>query len=136
MTAVYAQVRVWALSFTGTFEDFPFGPETAVFKVQASEHSTPKVFALLWHTEAGCRLNLKCEPALAERLRETYPQITPGYHMNKKHWNSVTLPGMWEELDAGLNAALVQDLVEDSYDLVVSQLPRRDRHLLDWHPST
>ncbi len=135
MTTVYEQARAWCLSFIGAFEDFPFGPETAVFKVQASEHSTPKVFALLWHTETGCRINLKCEPALAERLRETYSEITPGYHMNKKHWNSVTLPAHWENPVCELNAALMRDLIEDSYDLVVSRLPQRDRLLLDWRPT-
>lgn len=137
----------------GAFEDFPFGPETAVYKVRASAQSAAKVFALLWVNPTSLRLNLKCEPALAEQLRETYPQVIPGYHMNKRHWNSVLLPVPWVPSgpgtsedpgtsdgpgragNPGLGIQHVVDMIEDSYDLVVSALPAADRRLLSWTAS-
>ena len=72
-------------------------------------------------------VSLKSEPELALQLRASYAAIRPGYHLNKRHWNTVTL-------DGSLADALVRDLVEDSYDLVVSALPRRTREELGWAP--
>jgi predicted DNA-binding protein (MmcQ/YjbR family) len=72
-------------------------------------------------------VSVKCEPELALQLRETYAAIRPGYHLNKTHWNTVTL-------DGSLPDRLVRDLVEDSYDLVVSALPKRTREELGWAP--
>lgn len=126
----YAQTRQICLSFPGAYEDFPFGPETAVFKVRAQDSATGKVFALMWPQQDGARINLKCDPILAEQLRAANPEITPGYHMNKRHWNTVVvLPG-------GLREPLVHDLIEDSYDLVVSALPKMHRLLLGWTGAT
>lgn len=127
----YDQIRQACLSFPGAFEDFPFGPETAVFKVQASDQSNTKVFALMWPEPGGARINLKCDPALAQNLRMIHPQITPGYHMNKKHWNTVLVNDQ-----EGLQESMVKDLIEDSYDLVVSSLPKIQRLLLNWTAST
>ena len=70
-------------------------------------------------------MSLKCEPDLAERLRATYPEVRPGYHLNKRHWNTVAL-------DGSLPDGMVADMLEDSYDLVVSALPRRVRRELGW----
>jgi len=113
------ELRTFCLSFNATVEDFPFNPDTSVFKVLG------KLFAL---TNLGARpltVNLKCDPDDAVRLRGEYPGlIVPGYHMNKRHWNTVTV-------DGELPDSMVRELVEDSYDLVVAGLPRADRLRLD-----
>jgi predicted DNA-binding protein (MmcQ/YjbR family) len=72
-------------------------------------------------------VSLKCGPDLALQLRASYPAIRPGYHLNKRHWNTLTL-------DGSLPEQLVRDLIEDSYDLVVSALPARERDRLGWAP--
>ena len=115
------ELRDLCLSFPGSEQTFPFDAATSVFKVAG------KMFALSALELAPLQVALKCEPALAEQLRDTHPEIVPGYHLNKRHWNSVALEG-------GLSDALVRDLVEDSYDLVVSGLsPARQRELR-WRP--
>ena len=106
----------------GAVEEFPFRPDLSVFKVHG------KVFALTPLKSRPLRISLKCEPALAEQLRDTYPAVTPGYHLNKRHWNTV-------ELDGGFPDQLVVDMIEDSYDLVVSKLPRRVQAELGWPPA-
>ncbi|MEY9488674.1 putative DNA-binding protein (MmcQ/YjbR family) [Streptomyces calvus] len=113
------RLRSLCLSFNATVEDFPFNPETSVFKVLG------KMFALTNLDARPLTVNLKCEPEDAIRLRAEHPGlIVPGYHMNKRHWNTVTV-------DGGLPDRLVRELVEDSYDLVVAGLPRADRLRLD-----
>jgi predicted DNA-binding protein (MmcQ/YjbR family) len=106
-------LRRHCLSHPGAVEEFPFGPFTSVFKVGG------KIFALSALGSEPLSVSLKCEPELAEQLRVTYPQITGGYHLNKRHWNTVVVDG--------LDDSFVRDLIEDSYDLVVSSLPRRLR---------
>jgi len=86
-----------------------------------------KVFAISALHRTPLEVSVKCEPELAVELRGTYAAIRPGYHLNKRHWNTVTL-------DGSLPDRLVRDLVEDSYDLVVSALPRRMRDELGWAP--
>jgi predicted DNA-binding protein (MmcQ/YjbR family) len=117
-----AALRTYCLSFPGSLETFPFGAETSVFKVEG------KMFALSQLTRLPLKVSLKCEPALAEQLREAHAAIAPGYHLNKKHWNTVTL-------DGSLPDRMVKNLVEDSYDLVVSALPRSRRNALGWGPA-
>jgi predicted DNA-binding protein (MmcQ/YjbR family) len=112
-------LRTLCLSFPGTTEERPFGPETTVFKVER------KMFALTALDAEPLRVSLKCEPELAGQLRRSHPAIVPGYHLNKRHWNTVVL-------DGSLPDRLVRDLVEDSYDLVVSALPRRAQAELGW----
>lgn len=102
------------LSLPGAVETFPFGPENSVFKVRG------KMFALSRLDQIPLRISLKCEPDLAERLRQANPAVLPGYHLNKRHWNTVIL-------DGSLSDQTVADMIEDSYDLVVSQLPRSGR---------
>lgn len=119
----YELWRAVALSLPGAYEDFPFGPESAVFKVAGRDRNRAKMFGLLMHRAGVVSLNLKCDPALAEQLRAANAQITPGYHMNKKHWNTV-VPGLDEET--------MTALIEDSYDLVVASLPRAEREALGW----
>lgn len=119
------QLRAICLEQPGAFEDFPFGTDTAVIKVRARPDGAVRMFALLWQDAHPTRANLKCEPALAEQLRAAHAEITPGYHMSKKHWNTVLCAG-------SLDDATVRDLVEDSYDLVVERLPLPDRQALGW----
>ncbi len=98
-------------------EDFPFGPEPLVYKVMG------KMFALVAIGETPLRVNLKCDPELALALREVYDAVLPGYHMNKKHWNSVILDGTIPE-DEFLS------MIDDSYTLVVKGLKKSDRERL------
>jgi predicted DNA-binding protein (MmcQ/YjbR family) len=108
------ELRRWCLAQSGAVEDFPFGPEPSVFKVGG------KIFALSALERMPLAVSVKCEPELAVQLRASYAAIRPGLHLNKRHWNTITL-------DGSLPDQLVRDLVEDSYDLVVSGLPKRTR---------
>ncbi|MFF2845818.1 MmcQ/YjbR family DNA-binding protein [Streptomyces sp. NPDC058001] len=112
------ELRALCLSFNAAVEDFPFGPDASVFKVQG------KMFALTRLDGEPLTVNLKCDPDDAVRLRGEHPgAVVPGWHMNKRHWNTVTV--------GKLPARFVRELVEDSYDLVVAGLPRADRLRLD-----
>ncbi len=112
-------LRALCLSFDAAVEDFPFNAETSVFRVLG------KLFALTNLDARPLTVNLKCDPEDAVRLRAEHPGlIVPGWHMNKRHWNTVTA-------DGELPDRLVRELVEDSYDLVVAGLPRADRLRLD-----
>ncbi|GAA1887773.1 MmcQ/YjbR family DNA-binding protein [Paeniglutamicibacter psychrophenolicus] len=119
----YESWREMLLSLPGAFEDFPFGEDAAVFKVAGRDGARAKMFGLLMLRGGTTSLNLKCDQALAEQLRAANPQITPGYHMNKKHWNTVV---------PGLDAETMLAMIEDSYDLVVASLPAADRAALGW----
>ena len=113
------QLRRFCLARPGAVEEFPFGPQPSVFKVAG------KIFALSDLAARPLKVSVKCEPELAEQLRASYPAVGPGYHLNKRHWNTVTIGG-------SLSDALVRDMVEDSYDLVVAALPRAQRARLGW----
>ncbi|MGM0931585.1 MAG: MmcQ/YjbR family DNA-binding protein [Actinomycetota bacterium] len=117
-------LREFCLSLPGAFEDFPFGPEASVFKVRAPGRAA-KMFALSDLQAPRLSISLKCEPALAQQLRAAHPEITGAYHMNKTHWNGV-------RCDGALPDDMLRDMIEDSYDLVVASLPRRDRESLGW----
>ena len=114
------ELRDHCLALAGAEETFPFGPQTSVFKVAG------KVFALSALDRSPLRVSLKCEPGLAEQLREAHPAVSPGYHLNKRHWNTVIV-------DGSLPDAMIADMVEDSYDLIVSRLSRARRRALGWH---
>jgi predicted DNA-binding protein (MmcQ/YjbR family) len=116
-------LRAWCLGHNGAVEDFPFTPEHSVFKVAG------KMFALSALEREPLEVSVKCEPELAVELRNSYPAIRPGYHLNKRHWNTITL-------DGSLSDQLVRDLIEDSYDLVVSALPKRAQKELGWPPDS
>ncbi|GAA2433296.1 MmcQ/YjbR family DNA-binding protein [Streptomyces lavendulocolor] len=111
------RLRAFCLGLNDAVEDFPFGPETSVFKVAG------KMFALSALDARPLTVNLKCDPEIALRLRAQHPAIVPGWHMNKRHWNTVTV--------SELPDRLVRELVEDSYDLVVAGLPKATRLRLD-----
>ena len=103
--------RKYCLKLPGVEETFPFGPDTLVYKVFG------KVFAITGLEEEVFNVNLKCDPERAIELREEYPdQIIPGWHMNKKHWNTVSF-------ENGLSNHLLHELIDHSYDLVVKGLP-------------
>jgi predicted DNA-binding protein (MmcQ/YjbR family) len=114
-------LRDLCLRFPGSAETFPFGPGTSVFKVAG------KMLALSRLAETPLRVSLKCEPDLAEQLRAAHPAVLPGYHLNKRHWNTVLL-------DGSIPLQTVADMTEDSYDLVVSRLPLPRRRALGWEP--
>ncbi|MBS1881031.1 MAG: MmcQ/YjbR family DNA-binding protein [Actinobacteria bacterium] len=114
------ELRERCLGQNGAEETFPFGPQTSVFKVEG------KMFALSQLGAESLRVSLKCEPRLAESLRAAHPAVTPGYHLNKRHWNTVIL-------DGSLADQVVVDMIEDSYDLIVSKLPKARQRALDWH---
>jgi len=111
--------RTYCLGLPGSAEETPFGPDFLVYKVAG------KMFAGISIERLPLSLNLKCDPERAVELRERYVEITPGYHMNKKHWNTLDLSGR-------LPAALVHELIDHSYGLVKASLPRRVRETL--HP--
>jgi predicted DNA-binding protein (MmcQ/YjbR family) len=110
-------LRRICLGFAGSEETFPFGSATSVFKVGG------KMFALSQLGRDPLSISVKCEPPLAEQLRAAYPAVTPGYHLNKRHWNTVLI-------DGSLPERIIADMIEDSYDLVVSRLPRARRRAL------
>jgi len=104
-----AQFREYCLSKPRATEDTPFGPDVLVFKV------SDKMFALAALDEVPTTVNLKCDPDLALELRDRYEQVTPGYHMNKKHWNTVGIEG-------GVPDPELRKMIDHSYDLVVKGL--------------
>jgi len=98
-------VEEYVLSMPNSSRDYPFGEEVAVYKV------TDKMFALIPEGKSPVRISLKCDPQLSELLRDKYESVMPGYHLNKKHWNTIVLTGQlpWEEIQA---------LILHSYNLV------------------
>jgi predicted DNA-binding protein (MmcQ/YjbR family) len=109
-----AELRDLCLGLPGATEEFPFRPEVSVFKVGG------KMFALSALSAQPLSVSVKCDPELAERLRGTYASIVPGYHLNKRHWLTVTV-------DGSVPDALLADLVEGSYELVAAGRRRSAR---------
>ena len=109
--------REYCLQKSGVTEGSPFGPEHIVFKVGG------KMFALLALDEIPPVANLKCDPDRALELRDRYEDVTPGYHMNKRHWNTVQLVGAIPNLE-------IRQMIDHSYDLVLQSLPRAARKRL------
>ncbi len=100
------EVRDYALSLNEVEESFPFGEETLVFKTNR------KIFLLVSMLSSPLQFNVKCDPEKAVELREQYSCILPGYHMNKKHWNTIII-------DGSLNQNQLKEFIKDSYFLVV-----------------
>jgi len=107
------EFRNYCLLKPGVIGDFPFDVTTLVFKVSG------KIFALT-DLEGDLSINLKCDPERAVQLREQYPAIIPGYHMSKKHWNTILI-------DGSVDNDLLLELIDHSYNLVVSGLPLKSR---------
>ena len=110
----FTTLKNYLLSKPGAVEEFPFDTVTLVIKVGG------KMFALVGLNNDPLRLNLKCDPAKAEILRELYPAIQPGYHMNKRHWNTLILDGSIADEE-------ILAMIDDSYALVVKGLPKSRR---------
>jgi predicted DNA-binding protein (MmcQ/YjbR family) len=107
------EIREYCLSKKGTSEEFPFDEVTLVFKVMG------KMYALT-NLEGDLYINLKCDPGKAISLREEHEAIKPGWHMNKKHWNTV-------DIDGSLNPEFLQELIDHSYNLVVSKFTKTQK---------
>jgi len=104
-------LRAYLLSRPGATEDHPFGPQPLVVKVGG------KIFALVSEDATPLDISLKCEPAHAQFLRDSFPAVRPGYHLNKEHWNTVTLEG--SIADDGICA-----MIDESYRLVAGSLSK------------
>ena len=107
-------LQAYCLSKAGVTEEFPFGEETLVYKVAG------KIFALTSLDSSPFSINLKCDPERALQLREEDDCVRPGFHMNKKHWNTVVV-------DGSVKDAIIRDWIDDSYELVVASLPKKTR---------
>ncbi|WP_323847221.1 MmcQ/YjbR family DNA-binding protein [Microbulbifer magnicolonia] len=112
-------VREHLLARPEAIEDFPFGPEVAVFRVRG------KMFALLGHREGVDSVNLKCDPDEAQALRDIFPGVIPGYHMDKKHWNTVLLDGTVPDYE-------IERMMDRSYGLIVKGLRKVEREALEF----
>lgn len=111
----------YLLSKPGSRLDYPFGEGVAVYKVGSNE--TGKMFALIHEGTAPLRISLKCDPILAETLREKYETVLPGYHLNKKHWNTILCTGQVPEDE-------LYSFIDLSYNLVVAGLSATEQELL------
>jgi len=108
------EFRTYCLAKKASSEGFPFGPETLVLKVGG------KIFAITGLDGEGFTVNLKCDPERVEELRESHPEIQPGWHMNKTHWNTVDFEG-------SLAPQLLRELIDLSYELVAKSLKKADK---------
>lgn len=107
----HKELEDYLLEFPNTWLDFPFGEGTSVYKVGHKETGQGKLFAIIADGSKPLRVSLKCDPLLAENLREKYESVVPGYHLNKKHWNTIICTGQ-------LNDDEIKDLARLSYSLV------------------
>ena len=112
------ELREYCISKKAVEECLPFGPETLVFKVMG------KAFLLTGLDSTPLQFNVKCDPEKAIELREQYSCVLPGFHMNKKHWNTIVV-------DESVNAKLLQEWITDSYNLVVSRLTKSQQKKLE-----
>lgn len=110
------EFRTYCLSLKGTTEDLPFDKRTLVFKVMG------KMFALT-NLESFESINIKCEPEYAIELREQFNAVNPGYHMSKKHWNTISI-------DNTISDDLIYEWIKNSYDLVVAKLTKKQKEEL------
>jgi len=112
-----ADVHAYLMSKQGACKERPFDPETPVYKVMG------KMFAILASEQSSIRITLKCDPDHGLILRDVYDAVTPGYHTNKRHWNTVTLDGT-------IPTDEIEEMIDESYDLVVAGLTRAARREL------
>jgi predicted DNA-binding protein (MmcQ/YjbR family) len=107
------ELEQYLLEFPDTWLDFPFGEGTSVYKVGDQSTGEGKLFAIIADDSKPLRVSLKCDPLLAESLREKYESIQPGYHLNKKHWNTIICTGQLDDDE-------IKDLARLSYNLVAN----------------
>lgn len=110
----HKELEEYLLSFPNVWLDFPFGEGTSVYKVGHKETGNGKMFALIDDGSKPLRVSLKCDPILAETLREKYETVVPGYHLNKKHWNTIICTGQLSDDE-------IKDLAHLSYQLVTKE---------------
>jgi predicted DNA-binding protein (MmcQ/YjbR family) len=110
------ELRIYCLSKKSVTESFPFNEDTLVFKVMG------KIFALV-NLNSDLSINLKCQPEKAIEIREHYPAVIPGFHMNKKHWNTVNI-------DDSIEDRIIYQWIDDSYNLIVNSLSKKQRENL------
>ena len=110
----HKDIEEYILSFPNTWLDYPFGEGTSVYKIGHKETGEGKMYALIDDNSKPLRISLKCDPNLAETLREKYETVVPGYHLNKKHWNTIICSGQLSDEE-------IKDLVRLSHDLVAGQ---------------
>jgi predicted DNA-binding protein (MmcQ/YjbR family) len=111
------EIKQYCLAKTGATEDYPFGPEPLVYKVGS------KMFVIVSVRHEKISMSLKCDPFIAESLRQEFPSITPGYHLNKSHWNSVSIDGAVPEKE-------LKWMIDHSYDLVYKTLTKTEQQRL------
>ncbi len=107
----HKELEQYILSFPNTWLDFPFGEGTSVYKVGDKTTNEGKLFAIIADGSKPLRVSLKCDPLLAQNLREKYESVLPGYHLNKKHWNTIICTGQLTDEE-------IKDLAALSYRLV------------------
>ncbi len=107
----HKELEDYLLEYPNTWLDFPFGEGTSVYKVGHRDTGEGKLFAIIADGSKPLRVSLKCDPNLAESLREKYETVVPGYHLNKKHWNTIICTGQLSDDE-------IKDLARLSYDLV------------------
>lgn len=112
------QLKKYLLSRPEAYEDYPFGPETTVYKVKNF------MFALTYQEKKHLHINLKCEPMEAVQLRDVFDSVLPGYHMNKNHWNTIILNGDVPNFE-------LERMIDNSYKLVVKKLKKHERFALE-----
>lgn len=111
MELTHKELEKYILELPETWLDYPFGEEVAVYKFGRDAEGKGKMFALIHEKQLPVRLSLKCDPQLAKTLREKYESVQPGYHLNKKHWNTIICSGQ-------LSNDEIFDLIRHSYELV------------------
>lgn len=107
----HKELEEYLLAFPNTWLDYPFGEGTSVYKVGDKSTGEGRLFAIIADESKPLRVSLKCDPTLAENLREKYESVLPGYHLNKKHWNTIICSGQLEDDE-------IKDLARLSYQLV------------------
>ena len=112
-------IKAYCLSKKGATEDYPFGPAPLVVKVGGT------MFALITFNEKqqSTDISLKCDPVIAENLREQHEEVVPGYHLNKKHWNSISLQG-------SLSLDDITSMIDHSYELVLKSLTKKQQEVI------
>ncbi len=113
MTMTQDELDRYLMSFGDVWRDYPFGEEVCVYKVGHDNEGAGKMFALVTERSVPLKISLKCDPQLATLLREKYETVLPGYHLNKKHWNTIICSGQLTDEE-------VRDLVRHSYQLVTT----------------
>ena len=109
----HKELETYLLSFPNSWLDFPFGEGTSVYKVGHKETGEGKIYAIINDESKPLKVSLKCDPVLAESLRETYETVMPGYHLSKKHWNTIVCTGQLSNLEIFDLAALSYRLVTE-----------------------